>query len=62
MPYWYNVGTGQVETEDTKGQAEEVMGPYATEAEAARALETARENTARWDEEDREWDEGRGED
>ena len=32
------------------------MGPYATEAEARQAIEHARENTERWDDEDREWD------
>ena len=33
------------------------MGPYDSEEAAAAALETARANTERWDEEDREWDE-----
>jgi hypothetical protein len=56
VAYWYNVETGKVETDETKGQGEDVMGPYASEAEAARALETARENTERWDEEDRAWE------
>ena len=35
MSYWYNTATGQVETDDTRGQAQDVMGPYETEAEAA---------------------------
>ena len=30
-----------------------LLGPYATRAEAEHALEHARENTERWDEEDR---------
>ena len=34
------------------------MGPYATEEEAANALEHARERTEKWDAEDEEWREG----
>lgn len=34
------------------------MGPYDTREEAQRALQTAREKTEAWDEEDRKWDEG----
>lgn len=35
------------------------LGPYATREEAERALETARQRTEAWDEEDRRWREGR---
>ena len=55
MPYWFNVDTKQVETDDDRSQDANVLGPYDTEREAAQALETARRNTERWDEEDREW-------
>ena len=58
MPYWYNVTTGQVEDDATRSRDDEVMGPYETQAEAANALQRARENTERWDREDREWEEG----
>ncbi len=58
MPYWYNVDTGEVETDDTRGQDATVLGPYDTREAAVHALERARENTERWDEEDREWKEG----
>jgi hypothetical protein len=34
------------------------MGPYATENDAANALEHARERTEQWDAEDEEWREG----
>jgi hypothetical protein len=34
------------------------MGPYPTREAAQNALATAREKTERWDEEDREWNEG----
>jgi len=62
MAYWYNLNSGQVETDDNKSQGDDVMGPYDTEGEAAAALETARARTEQWDEEDRAWDEGSGED
>jgi hypothetical protein len=62
MAYWYNLNSGQVETDDNKSQGDDVMGPYDTEAEAASALDTARARTEQWDEEDRAWDEGRSED
>jgi hypothetical protein len=56
VAYWYNVDTGKVETDETKGQGDDLMGPYDTEDEASRALDIARAKTARWDEEDRAWD------
>lgn len=62
MSYWFNVDTGQVETEETRSQDADVLGPYETHEAAAAALTTARENTERWDAEDREWDEGSTED
>jgi hypothetical protein len=55
MPYWFNVDTGQVETDDTRSRDANVMGPYDTEDAAARALDTARAKTEQWDREDREW-------
>lgn len=61
MAYWFNIETRQVETDENRSQNADVMGPYDTEAEAAAALQTARENTQRWDEEERrekEWDDG----
>lgn len=56
MPYWYNVDTGEVETDQNRSQDANVLGPYDTEEAAAGALRHARENTERWDEEDRDWD------
>lgn len=58
MAYWYNLTTGQVESEDNKSQSDDLMGPYDSQAEAAKALETARQRTEAWDEEDKAWDEG----
>ena len=56
VQYWFNVSTGQVETDDTRSRGADVMGPYASQAEAAKALDTARAKTETWDEQDREWD------
>ena len=64
MPYWFNVDTGQVETDDDRSQDANVMGPYDSHDAAANALQTAKVNTERWDREDKEWGErlfvGRG--
>ncbi len=55
MQYWYNVDSGEVETDETKSQGAQVMGPYPSSDAAGRALQTARERTEKWDGEDREW-------
>lgn len=55
MKYWYNVDTGEIQTDETKSRGELVLGPYETEAEARNALATARARTEQWDEQDREW-------
>ena len=55
MSYWYNVDTGKVETDDNRSRGELVLGPYATEEEARRAIETAHARTEKWDDEDRAW-------
>jgi hypothetical protein len=56
MQFWYNVSTGEVETDENRSRGANIMGPYKTEQEARDALETARANAERWDEEDREWE------
>ncbi|GAA6525816.1 methionine aminopeptidase [Intrasporangium sp. DVR] len=56
MSFWYNVDTGQVETDENRSRGAQVMGPYDTEVEAREALEHARERTEKWDAEDREWE------
>lgn len=60
MQWWYNIATGQVESDDERSPGADLLGPYASQDEAARALQTAKERTERWDAEDREW-EHRGE-
>ena len=56
--FWFNTRTGQVETDEDKGQGKDLMGPYPSREEAARALDTAQRRTEAWDEEDRRWREG----
>ncbi|HET9656531.1 MAG TPA: hypothetical protein VFP72_14330 [Kineosporiaceae bacterium] len=56
--FWYNLRTGRVETNYDKSQGKDLMGPYASAAEAELALQSARERTRRWDDEDRRWREG----
>lgn len=56
MAYWFNINTRQVESDEDKSPSDDLMGPYATEAEAAQALQTAAAKTEAWDEEDRAWE------
>ena len=58
MSFWYNVDTGQVESDDNRSRGEQVLGPYATEAEARAALDTAHKKTEQWDAEERAWRDG----
>jgi hypothetical protein len=60
--FWFNVSSGQVEETENKSQSKDLLGPYPTRAEAERALQTARERTEKWDEEDRRWRDGDPED
>jgi len=60
VSFWYNVDTGQVETDENRSRGEQVLGPYATEDEARRALDTAHAKTDKWDAEDRAWNEKGG--
>ena len=56
MPYWYNITTGSVESDENRSANDQVMGPYDTHEEAAAALTTAAARTEKWDEEDKEWE------
>jgi hypothetical protein len=63
MPYWFNIRTHKVEAHDDpeRARADDLMGPYETEAEAEAALEKARQRTEQWEEEERrerEWETG----
>lgn len=56
MAFWLNVSTGQVEDDAHKSPQDRLMGPYDTFAAAEQALSHARENTERWDADDKAWD------
>jgi hypothetical protein len=56
--FFYNMTTGQVEQQESKGQSKDLLGPYPTHEAAAAALETARRRTEDWDEDDRRWNKG----
>ena len=54
--YYFNIRTQMVE-HGRQSAWEHLMGPYDTREEAERALETAQARTAKWDEDQVEWDE-----
>jgi hypothetical protein len=56
--FWFNVRTGQVQTNYDKGQGKDLLGPYPTAEAAQDALRSAAERTERWDEEERSWRDG----
>jgi len=60
MAFWFNVSTGQVEDEENKSPQDRLMGPFDSHAAAEQALSHAKENTERWDAEDKEWEDGPG--
>lgn len=55
MVFWFNVRTGLVEDDTDKSPMDRLMGPFDTREAAEQALSHARENTERWDAEDKEW-------
>ena len=59
VPFFYNTATGAVEELENKSQVKDLLGPYATRAEAEHALETARARTEAWDREDADWEDRR---
>ena len=52
--YWYNTESGQVE-EGKRSSWTNLLGPFATRAEAEQALSTAKARNEEWDREDEEW-------
>lgn len=53
--YYFNVSTGEVEQGMVSSWPHR-MGPYASRDDAAKALETARQRSEAWDEDDKRWD------
>ncbi|MEP7035592.1 MAG: methionine aminopeptidase [Dermatophilaceae bacterium] len=58
MAYWFNVSTGLVEDDANKSPQDRLMGPFDSYAAAEQALSHAKENTERWDAEDKAWEDG----
>lgn len=56
MKYYYNVITGEVETDENRSAGKDLLGPYDTREAAADALRTARANTKRQDDADEAWE------
>jgi hypothetical protein len=56
MAYWFNVSTGAVEDDVNKSPVDRLMGPFDSYAAAEQALSHAKENTQRWDAEDKAWE------
>ncbi|MFD0483863.1 hypothetical protein ACFQ46_14770 [Kineococcus sp. GCM10028916] len=52
--WFYDVNTGEVQELEKRGQNKDLLGPYASRAEAQHALESARARTEENDREDRE--------
>lgn len=55
--YYYNLNTGEVETEG-QSKAKDLLGPFPDRETAARALDIIREREERKRAEDREWEKG----
>lgn len=56
MAFWFNVNTGLVEDEANKSPQDRLMGPFDSYAAAEQALSHARENTEKWDAQDKAWE------
>lgn len=54
--FWWCVRHKRVESGDTRCAGRYRLGPYATVAEAERALELVRERNEAWDAEDERWE------
>ncbi|MCT1368444.1 MULTISPECIES: SPOR domain-containing protein [Kocuria] len=52
--FWFNTFTHEVE-EGAQSDYRQLIGPYATRAEAEHALERAQERNEDWDRSDAEW-------
>jgi hypothetical protein len=59
--FWFNTTTGQVE-EGAQSPSHQLMGPYPTAEQAARALEIAARRTQAADDEDEAWDDFQADD
>ncbi|MGO1947931.1 MAG: SPOR domain-containing protein [Brachybacterium tyrofermentans] len=53
--FFYNLSTGSVE-EGRQSPATDLMGPYASRAEAQQALKTAAARNEKWEQDDDAWE------
>lgn len=54
MEFWYNLNTHEVEI-GPQSDYTQLMGPYTSREDAARALQAAAEKTKKWDEDERRY-------
>lgn len=55
MAYWYNVKSGQVETDENRSPDTDVLGPYETRQAAEGALATSKRRNDAQDANDTAW-------
>ena len=55
MSFWYNVSTRQVETDDNRSAAGDLLGPFSTRAEAEGAIESAHRRAKSAEDADAAW-------
>lgn len=56
MAFWYNVTTRQVETDENRSEAADVLGPFATREEAEQAIDAAHRKSKAWEDQDAAWE------
>ena len=56
MSYWYNVRTKEVETDENRGPAADILGPFDSHELAAGAIESARRREEHENASDARWD------
>lgn len=59
MPYWYNVKTRAVESDEERSAAQDLLGPFATIELARSALTAAHERNDDADRADADWSDDR---
>ena len=55
MNYYWCLRHQRVETDDDKCDVTQLLGPYATSAEAANALKKVKDRNESWEAEDERW-------
>lgn len=55
MAFWYNISTRQVETDNDRSAAADLLGPFNTRAEAEGAIESAQRRAKTAEDADAAW-------